>query len=89
MREAAEHFSLTFFPWANPAADDQDKDDGLTRVIGEALELRVWLFGQPSEYEWRWDGVGSRGVVVSPQVMRVDGSGERGRVVVESVVVAV
>ncbi|KAH7075469.1 hypothetical protein BKA63DRAFT_298075 [Paraphoma chrysanthemicola] len=86
IREAAEHFSLTFFPWANPGCDDQEKEDDLTRTISGALELRVWLFGQPSEYDFRWDGVGSRGVVVSPELVKQDEAGGRGRVVLESCV---
>ncbi|KAF2829704.1 hypothetical protein CC86DRAFT_285141 [Ophiobolus disseminans] len=84
IREAAEHFSLTFFPWANPGSDDQEKEDDLTRVISDALETRVWLFGQPAEYEFRWDGVGTRGVVVSPELVKADRLGGRGRVLVES-----
>jgi hypothetical protein len=86
IREAAEHFSLTFFPWANPVADDQEKEDDLTHVISEAMDTRIWLFGQPSEFVFRWDGVGTRGVVVSPELVKQDsndGSG-RGRVVLES-----
>ena len=27
IREAAEHFSLAFFPWVNPTASDQEKED--------------------------------------------------------------
>lgn len=86
IREAAEHFSLTFFPWANPAGDDRDKDEDLAGIIQEALETRIWLFGQPHSYEFRWDGVGQRGIVVSPQLARqADEDGERGgRVVMES-----
>lgn len=56
-------------------------------MIGEALETRVWLYGQPAEYEFRWDGVGTRGVVVSPELVRREGGGVgggRGRVLVES-----
>lgn len=86
IREAAEHFSLTFFPWANPGCDDQEKEDDLTRTISGALELRVWLFGQPSEYDFRWDGVGSRGVVVSPELIKQDEAGGSGRVVLDSCV---
>tara|TARA_R110002003_G_scaffold41_3_gene2831 strand:- start:18690 stop:19328 length:639 start_codon:yes stop_codon:yes gene_type:complete len=84
MREAAEHFSLTFFPWANPGSDDQEKEDDLTRIISEVLETRVWLFGQPSEFEFRWDSVGSRGVVVSPELVKQDEAGGERRVVLES-----
>lgn len=53
-------------------------------MIGEALECRVWLYGQPEEYGFRWDGVGTRGVVVSPELVRGDGQRGRGRVMVES-----
>jgi hypothetical protein len=60
--------------------------------MSEALEMRIWLFGQPGEYEFRWDGVGTRGVVVRPElVMRLDGEASgrgRGKVVLESSVVA-
>lgn len=86
IREAAEHFSLAFFPWANPGSDDQEVENNLTRIISEALETRIWLFGQPVEYEFRWDGVGTRGLVVSPELVRQDSEGQdgRGRVVLES-----
>jgi hypothetical protein len=84
-REAAEHFSLTYFPWANPITDDQEKEDNLTHIISEALETSIWLFGQPSEFEYRWDSVGTRGVVVSPALVRRDAGDRdpRGRVVIE------
>jgi hypothetical protein len=70
VREAAEHFSLTFFPWANPASSEQDKDEDLARIISEALELRLWLYGQPYEYEFVWEGTGRRGILVSPGLVR-------------------
>ncbi|KAJ4356289.1 uncharacterized protein N0V89_004320 [Didymosphaeria variabile] len=77
IREAAEHFALTFFPWANPAYADQDKDENLVDVINNALDLSLWLFGQPYLYEWVWEEVGRRGTVVSPGMVRV--TDERGR----------
>lgn len=89
IREAAEHFSLTFFPWANPTASDQDKEEDLARTISEALELRIWLFGQPCTYEFEWEGTGRRGVLICPTLVRrtdESGEGER-RVVVEGTVV--
>lgn len=70
IREAAEHFSLTFFPWANPVANDQDKDQDLTRLISDALDISIWLYGQPHEYEFDWEGIGRRGVLVSPGLVR-------------------
>jgi len=90
IREAAEHFSLTFFPWANPASCDQNKDDDLGRIIAEALEARIWLFGQPGMYEFEWEGTGRRGVLISPGLVRRthtnDGRNETR--IVEGVVVA-
>ncbi|RAR02957.1 hypothetical protein DDE82_005513 [Stemphylium lycopersici] len=73
-REAAEHFSLTFFPWANPQSSDQEKDEDLARIITEALGVRIWLFGQPDIYEFQWEGAGRRGVIVSPGLVRLRGS---------------
>lgn len=93
MREAAEHFSLTFFPWANPTASDQEREDDLTRIIGDVLQMRIWLFGQPGEYAFRWEQVGRRGVVVAPElVVCEEGDGirkGRERVVLEGGMVGV
>ena len=90
IREAAEHFSLTFFPWVNPSLDDEAKEDDVAKIIADALECRVWLFGQEGVYEFSWEGVGTRGVVVSPGVIvDRDGDGEHERVVVEGKVVSV
>jgi hypothetical protein len=79
VREAAEHFSLTFFPWANPSSSDQDKDEDLARVISEALSMRIWLFGQPDMYEFEWEETGRRGVLVSPSLVRKGGMGGEGQ----------
>ncbi|KAF1834584.1 hypothetical protein BDW02DRAFT_330137 [Decorospora gaudefroyi] len=70
IREAAEHFSLTFFPWANPTASDQEKDEHLARILADALEVRIWLLGQPGRYAFVWEDTGRRGVLVSPAVVR-------------------
>ncbi|EUC50484.1 hypothetical protein COCMIDRAFT_32304 [Bipolaris oryzae ATCC 44560] len=88
-REAAEHFSMTFFPWANPTSSDQQKDEDLTSIIIEALEISIWLFGQPEVYEFEWGGAGRRGVLVSPGlVRRTNATGdEQGTRVVEGAVV--
>jgi hypothetical protein len=88
MREAAEHFALTFFPWANPNYTDQERDEDLVHIIYSALEVAVWLYGQPFACEVLWDGVGRSGIVVSPRVVRVVDDGGHGQVVLENVVVA-
>lgn len=79
VREAAEHFSLTFFPWANPTSSDQDKDEGLARIITDTLTMRIWLFGQLDTYDFEWEGVGERGIVINPSLLkrkRQEGDGD-------------
>ncbi|KAG9185907.1 hypothetical protein G6011_07238 [Alternaria panax] len=79
VREAAEHFSLTFFPWANPTSSDQDKDEDLTRIITATLAMRIWLFGQLDSYEFQWEGAGERSIVINPGLVkrkRAEGDGD-------------
>ncbi|KAF2728584.1 hypothetical protein EJ04DRAFT_516500 [Polyplosphaeria fusca] len=71
MREAAEHFSLTFFPWANPQSGDQEKDDDLVQIIKTALDLNLWLYGQPCSYDFVWETTSRRGLVIAPQIVRL------------------
>ncbi|KAI8934802.1 hypothetical protein NX059_008485 [Plenodomus lindquistii] len=89
-REAAEHFSLTFFPWADPSASDQDRDDALASLIQLALDINVWLYGEPSLYAFEWEETGRRGVLVSPSLIKWTDSAEGSdrKVVVEGVVMA-
>jgi hypothetical protein len=70
IREAAEHFALTFFPWANPTSSDQDKDEDLARIITDTLTMRIWLFGQSDTYDFEWEGVGERGIVINPGLVK-------------------
>ncbi|KAF2017422.1 hypothetical protein BU24DRAFT_490592 [Aaosphaeria arxii CBS 175.79] len=94
IREAAEHFALTFFPWANPGCSDQERDEDLVQIIQSSLDTMIWLYGQPFLYDFMWEGVGSRGIIVSPGLVKLsDGSGrvvregERGEVLIEPKVV--
>ena len=88
IREAAEHFSLTFFPWANPTFGDQEREGDLAGIIGEALECRVWLCGQTGEWGFEWEGTGRGAVVVSPALVVSEMRGPR-RVVIEQSIVGV
>ncbi|PVI06001.1 hypothetical protein DM02DRAFT_724763 [Periconia macrospinosa] len=80
IREAAEHFALTFFPWINPAVSDQEKDQELIKIMNSALELSIWLYGQPYQYEFMWEDPGFRGTAITPGLTRMTDS--RGRKVV-------
>ncbi|KAJ4381017.1 hypothetical protein N0V86_003364 [Didymella sp. IMI 355093] len=89
IREAAEHFSLTFFPWANPTFGDQERESDLAGIITEALETRIWLVGQTGEWDFEWEVPGRGAVVVSPSlVVRDDGRGPR-RVVLDQSIVGI
>ncbi|KAJ4343090.1 hypothetical protein N0V95_006787 [Ascochyta clinopodiicola] len=89
IREAAEHFSLTFFPWADPAFGDQERESDLAGLIAEALECRIWLYGLASEWCFDWEVPGRGAVLVAPSlVVRDDGRAPR-RVVLNSSVVGI
>ena len=83
IRAAAEHFSLTFFPWADPLATDQDKDDHLAGVIADALDTALWLFAQVGAFDVDWDRrsgsvSGSGSIVVMPRVSAWAWGGDSG-----------
>jgi hypothetical protein len=92
IREAAEHFALTFFPWANPAFQESEKDEELIHIISDALDVSIWLHGQPYTYDYVWESVGKRGTIVAPGLSKfTDRRGmpfERPRVLLEPSVVA-
>ncbi|KAF3046124.1 hypothetical protein E8E12_011237 [Didymella heteroderae] len=89
IREAAENFSLTFFPWANPTFGDQEREGDLAGIMTEALETRIWLAGQTGEWDFEWGFLGRGLIVVSPSlVVREYGRGPR-RVVMDQNVVGV
>lgn len=73
MRDAAEQFSLTFFPWADPGFGDIERDAELVQNISHALDTVVWLYGQPylrTEFIWQAH-VTNRGTVISPGLVGV------------------
>jgi hypothetical protein len=73
MREAAEHFSLSFFPWASPEHEDQEKDNDLVRIISNALDIIIWLHGQPASYDFVWETTVRRATVITPGLVKVMG----------------
>ncbi|KAH6618469.1 hypothetical protein C7974DRAFT_400140 [Boeremia exigua] len=85
IREAAEHFSLTFFPWANPSFGDQEREGDLAGIIAEALESRIWLVGQSAEWSFEWEEPGRGTVVLKPAVVVREGGGPRRVVMGQSV----
>ena len=79
IREAAEHFALTFFPWADPSLAEQEKDEDLVKIMASALEISIWLYGQPYNYEFMWEDPGFRGTAITPGLTRTtDARGRKG-----------
>ena len=91
IRAAAEHFSLTFFPWLDPSLDDSEREADLAEILSSALQCRMWLLGLEGAWGFEWQESGSGVVVVRPAVV-VRGEGEeggRGREVLGQSVLAV
>lgn len=41
--------------------------------------MRIWLFGQLDTYDFEWEGVGERGIVINPSLLkrkRQEGDGD-------------
>ncbi|KAJ4989329.1 hypothetical protein SVAN01_05234 [Stagonosporopsis vannaccii] len=74
---AAEHFSLTFFPWANPALSEQEREADLAHIITEALECVIWMGGQREEWGFEWEECGRGVVVLWPGLVVRDGGPRR------------
>lgn len=88
IREAAEHFSLTFFPWSDPSSHDSARETDLAALLVAALECRVWMLGLEGEWRFEWRESGAGVVAVRPAVV-VSGDGGRAREVLGQSVLAV
>lgn len=86
IREAAENFSLTFFPWANPTFGDHERESDLAGIIGEALECRIWLYSQSGEWGFEWETPEAGVIIVTPAlVVRDERKGPRRVVMQQSI----
>jgi hypothetical protein len=88
LRAAAEHFSLTFFPWLDPSLDDSERESDLAEVLISALQCRIWMLGLEGGWGFEWLESGNGVVVVRPAVA-VRGEGGRKREVLGQSVCAV
>jgi hypothetical protein len=73
--ESAQHFALTFFPWANPLSSDTEKDEELAHIINDTVDAVLWLYGEGKNFDWLWgmdDGRVMGEVTVRPG-LEVDG----------------
>ena len=69
LRAAAEHFSLTFFPWLDPSLDDSAREADLADILGRMLQCRMWMHGLQEEWGVEWQERGNGVVVVRPAVL--------------------
>ena len=88
LRAAAEHFSLTFFPWLDPSLDDSEREADLAETLSSALQCRMWLLGLEGAWGVEWQESGNGVVVVRPAVV-VSGEGGRKREVLGQSVLAI
>ena len=77
LQDAAGDFSQSFSPWVNPRHGDGEKEEHIMQVLSNAVDLSVWLFGQPFLYNFNWNEQGSGlkgGVVITPGLVKMTDS---------------
>jgi hypothetical protein len=48
------------------------------KTISSALEISIWLYGQPYQYEFMWEDPGFRGTAITPGLTKTtDARGRR------------
>ena len=81
INEITRAFSRVFAPWRSPKYKDEDQIRSLSAILKSAAELGVWLFSQPSDYQFRWpeqSKIGPTRIAVAPALVKT--TDERGRV---------
>ena len=85
IHETVLAFSEAFAPWKSPKYNDADRSRSLSEIIKGAAELGVWIFAQPSWFEFHWPkySEADRGrLAISPALVKM--TDERGQVLKEA-----
>lgn len=72
--EVVQTFSITFGPWQNRRFREGDRVRSLTEILKSAADLGIWLFSQPSTFQFQWGAAeksGSNIVVIGPALVKV------------------
>jgi hypothetical protein len=89
--QAVQSFTHVFAPWAKPDVPDAERIKNLSDIVEEAAKFAVWLFSQPSSFEYDWKPAvdvrdrANRSVVTVPAVLKI--TDNRGQALVRPVVI--
>ena len=83
--ELTQLISRLLAAWRKPKHNDEDSVRHLSAVIVETADLGVWLFSQPSEFEFRWSRHGENEIEIAPALVKM--TDEKGHKLAESQVV--
>ena len=67
-------FTRAFASWKNPKYTDGDRTRSLTAILINAADLGIWLFSQPSEFQFRWKRVNdkdAKSVAITPALVKI------------------
>lgn len=73
-----QNFSIAFAPWQNPRYRDEERVHSLVAILKDAADKGIWLFSQPSEFQFQWQKLSPSRIAVAPALVKV--TDERGQV---------
>ena len=76
-----QNFSAAFAPWQNPKYEDEERVHSLVAILKDAADKGIWLFSQPSEFQFQWRKLGPGRIAVAPALVKV--TDERGQILAE------
>ena len=76
-----QNFSTAFAPWQNPRYKDEERIHSLVAILKDAADKGIWLFSQPSEFQFQWRKLGPGRIAVAPALVKV--TDERGQILDE------
>ena len=76
-----QNFSVAFAPWQNPRYKDEERVHSLVAILKDAADKGIWLFSQPSEFQFQWRKLGPGRIAVAPALVKV--TDERGQILAE------
>lgn len=76
-----QNFSIAFAPWQNPRYDDEERVHSFVALLKDAADKGIWLFSQPSEFQFQWPKLSPGRIAVAPALVKV--TDERGQILRE------
>ena len=76
-----QKFSIAFAPWQNSRYRDEDRVHSLVAILKDAADKGIWLFSQPSDFQFQWRELSPGRIAVAPALVKV--TDERGQILSE------